>query len=79
LPVVSTDVSNISEIVVDGKTGYLAESKNPEDIKNKMLIMMKIYEKDKLAKNGREIIKNNFTLNKMIKKIKYFLEDSLNE
>jgi len=75
LPVVSTDVSNISEIIVDGKTGYLAEAGNPEDIKNKVLKMME-NDKDGFEKRGRKVIKDKFTLDKMIKNIEKFLEDS---
>ncbi len=73
LPVVSTDVSNISEIIVDGKTGYLAEAGNPEDIKNKVLKMME-NDKDGFEKRGRKVIKDKFTLDKMIKKIKELLK-----
>lgn len=39
-PVVSTDVSNISEIMIDGKTGYLCQSQNPLDIAEKTLQMI---------------------------------------
>ena len=75
LPVVSTDVSNISEIVIDGETGYLAEAGNPEDIKNKVLKIMG-NDKDGFGKKGRKVIKDKFTLDKMIKNIEKFLEDS---
>ncbi|MFW6001015.1 MAG: glycosyltransferase [Halanaerobium sp.] len=74
LPVVSTDASNISEIVVDGKTGYLAENENSEDIAEKTLKMMNNKGQD-FGKNGREVIEANFTMEIMIENIKDFLED----
>lgn len=75
LPVVSTDVSNISEIIIDGETGYLAKAEDPGDIKNKMVKIME-NDTDRFGKSGRKIIKDKFTLNKMIKNIEIFLEDS---
>jgi glycosyltransferase involved in cell wall biosynthesis len=74
LPVVSTDASNISEIVVEGKTGYLAENENSEDIAKKTLKMMNNKGQD-FGKNGREVIEANFTMEIMIENIKDFLED----
>jgi glycosyltransferase involved in cell wall biosynthesis len=59
-PVVSTDVSNISEIVVDGETSYLAESKNPEDIAEKAIRMIKNRERGQMGKLGKKIVKENF-------------------
>ncbi|CCU81051.1 Glycosyl transferase, group 1 [Halanaerobium saccharolyticum subsp. saccharolyticum DSM 6643] len=74
LPVVSTDVSNISEIVVEGETGYLAEAGNSEDIAAKMLKMIEQKNKNNFGIRGREVIEENFTLEIMIERIKRFLE-----
>jgi glycosyltransferase involved in cell wall biosynthesis len=74
LPVVSTDVSNIDEIVIDGETGYLAEAGNSEDIAAKMLKMISNYKKEDFGIKGREVIEKNFTLEIMIERIKGFLE-----
>jgi glycosyltransferase involved in cell wall biosynthesis len=73
LPVVSTDVSNISEIIVDGKTGYLAEAGNNEDIASKMLKMITQKNKIDFGIKGRKVIENNFSLKIMIENIKRFL------
>ena len=75
LPVVSTDVSNISEIVVDGKTGYLAEAEDSEDIASKMLKMIEQKNKNDFGIKGRKVIEEKFSLEIMIGKIKRFLED----
>lgn len=75
LPVVSTDVSNISEIIVDGETGYLAEAGNPEDISKKIIRIINL-EKPfymKMGRKGRSYIKNNFTMDKKIKELKLLL------
>jgi len=74
LPVVSTDVSNISEIIDHGKSGYLSKKEDVLDIANKIIKMMKEHNKDKMGKRGRRIIEMRFTLDLMIKKISKFLE-----
>lgn len=68
-PVVSTDVSNISEIMIDGQTGYLAESKNPADIAEKTIKMINTAEKEKMGRIGKNIIENRFTFKRMIDQI----------
>ncbi|MCC3144279.1 glycosyltransferase [Halanaerobium sp. Z-7514] len=73
LPVVSTDVSNIAEIVIDQESGYLAESENPNDIANKILKMIDEENIEDMAEKGREIIENNFTMEIMIKNLELFL------
>ncbi|RAK11938.1 glycosyltransferase involved in cell wall biosynthesis [Halanaerobium saccharolyticum] len=76
IPVVSTDVSNISEIVVDGKSGYLAKAEDVEDIKEKIFnLMQSDYNlKNKMGNNGRNIIENKFSIDLMINKLKLFLK-----
>lgn len=71
IPVVSTDVSNIAEIMRDGKSGYLCESENPDDIAEKALQMYRNSEAERMQMGqiGKTIIKNNFTFKKMIDKV----------
>lgn len=70
LPVVSTDVSNISEIVVDGETGYLAEAGNPKDIEDKIIKMINSCKSNNFGIKGKKVIENNFSLKIMIENIK---------
>ena len=48
IPVVSTDVGDVSKIVVDGKTGYLSKA-NVGDLKQKILMVLKNSEEFKHA------------------------------
>lgn len=68
-PVVSTDVSNISEIMIEGKTGYLAESKNPEDIAKKALQMMEFAAKEEMGQLSQEVITENFAFQDQIDRL----------
>jgi glycosyltransferase involved in cell wall biosynthesis len=63
-PVVSTDVSNISEIIVDGETGYLAQSENPEDIADKVIRMMNCGKREEMGERGRRIVEEKFSFAK---------------
>jgi glycosyltransferase involved in cell wall biosynthesis len=60
-PVVSTDISSISEIIADGETGYLAQSKNPEDIADKVIRMMNSDKREEMGERGRKIVEEKFS------------------
>ena len=74
--VVSTDVSNISEIMIEGETGYLATSKNPQDIAHKTEEMIGNQRRDEMGELGREVVENNFAFQDQIDRlIKLYLDD----
>lgn len=74
-PVVSTNVSNIGELVQDKETGYLAESKNPEDIAHKALLMIQELKNNSYGLKGEQRIKEHFSFQKMIGKLeRYYLK-----
>ncbi|WP_097017444.1 glycosyltransferase [Orenia metallireducens] len=67
--VVSTDVSNISEIIVDNKTGYLAESKNPMDIAKKILKMINNQNRDEMGQLAKQVIEKEFNFVDKVNKL----------
>ena len=78
LPVVSTDVSNIAELVVDGKTGYLAESENSEDIAAKAVEMYQEEEREQMGQRGKVRVEEYFTFERMIERIEHlYLENEI--
>ena len=68
LPVVSSNVDGNTEAVIDGLTGY---SCNPDNIECYIYYLSELINNDKkrkkMGENGREIVKENFSRNKMIK------------
>jgi glycosyltransferase involved in cell wall biosynthesis len=68
-PVVATSVGGIPEVVEDQKTGLLVKPGDPYSLAEAILILIKDIDlREKIAKNGREIIVN-FSLHGMVEKI----------
>jgi glycosyltransferase involved in cell wall biosynthesis len=78
-PVIATDVGGNSEIMVEGKTGYLVREGNQEDIiiKISSLIDNKELAK-KMGKEGRDFIKNEFSLDASAKNFLKIVESYIN-
>jgi len=75
-PVVATDVGSIAEQVIDQKTGYLVPYEDPDALSEAILKLLK--NKDiavRMAKAGREVVEEKFTVQKMIKKYESVFED----
>jgi glycosyltransferase involved in cell wall biosynthesis len=70
LPVVATDTSGPSEIIVDGETGFLAERGSPEDLASQMEKMMQLSpnERARFGAQGRERIKNKYSIEQTVSK-----------
>ncbi|HTA60867.1 MAG TPA: glycosyltransferase [Bacteroidia bacterium] len=70
LPIISTDMGAIIESVIDGKNGFIVEPKHPEQIAEKLELLIK---NEGLRKNmgaaGRELYLANFTEAKMVEKL----------
>jgi len=69
LPVVATNVGGISEIIKDGVSGFLVELKNPMMLAEKIgyLLNLDIESRREMGVEGRKIIENKFSLEKMVK------------
>ncbi|MBI5050449.1 MAG: glycosyltransferase family 4 protein [Nitrospirae bacterium] len=69
LPVVSTDVGGVSELVMDGETGFLVPPKNPDALAEKIKALMDDKAlREKMGMNGQERINETFTLERMVAK-----------
>lgn len=73
-PVVATKVGGIPEILIDGKNGLLAESKDPSSLAEKIINLAENSElRGKLGKNARLTVEN-FSLPVYMKKLEeYFI------
>jgi len=68
LPVVATNTGGPSEIVDDGKTGFLAEKGSAKDLAEKMQTVMDLSpeERDAFGKRGRQRIKDNYSIEQTV-------------
>jgi len=70
LPVISTLHSGIPEIVVSGKTGYLVEERNSEEISDKLIYLCESVEDwPEIGRNGRKFVEENFSIDILCKKL----------
>lgn len=67
LPVVATDVGGNSEVVVEGKTGFLVPPKDPASLAAAMLRLMDLSDADRQAMGlaGRKYVEENYSLERI--------------
>ncbi len=81
LPLVATDVPGCREVVIDGYNGYLCPDKNPEALADAMEKMLKNtpHEREKLGRNGRKLMEDNFDLKRIIEQYDRTIDEILSQ
>ncbi|GJQ57447.1 MAG: glycosyltransferase [Candidatus Scalindua sp. AMX11] len=70
LPIVSTDVGAISEVVIDGENGFLCPSHDSKNLADKVIRLIKDEEEARsMGESGKKMILNAFGIEKMTNKI----------
>jgi glycosyltransferase involved in cell wall biosynthesis len=70
LPIISTDMGAITESVIDGVNGFIVEPKHPEQIAEKLELLLKDTElRKKMGEAGRDLYLANFTEAKMVERL----------
>ncbi len=78
VPVVATDVGGTSEVVLPGKTGYLVEPGEAEQISEKVTQLLSNQSKRTMfRKQGRKHIVENFSIEGYVRDYENFLKQSL--
>ena len=76
---IATNVGGNSEIMIEGKTGYLVKEGNQEDIIIKISSLIDNKELAiKMGKEGRNFIKNEFSLDASAKNFLKIVESYIN-
>ena len=77
-PVIATNIGGIPELIEDGKTGFLIETGNHEDLIKKI---NHVFDQPVIANNmgskGKKIIKENFNWDKIAKKFVLILNQNI--
>ena len=65
-PVIATNVGGIPELMKDGETGFLIKKANPEELFEKLSMLLNNLEEAKeMGDKGKEFVKNNFNWDKI--------------
>ena len=76
LPVVATNVGGVSELVQHRETGFLVPSRDLEGLKKYCCLLIKDSELRKtMGKKGKAFIKDNFSVEKMVKEFEKVFDD----
>ncbi len=68
LPVLVTDVGGNKDFVVEGENGYLVPAKDVKRLADTLLKAIRNKELSKMGERGYELVKNNYTWDKMVEK-----------
>jgi glycosyltransferase involved in cell wall biosynthesis len=71
LPIISTDQGAITESVIDSVNGFIVEKKNPQQIADKIKLLIENPElRRKMGKESRRLYEEKFTEEKMVERLK---------
>ncbi|OGW29168.1 MAG: hypothetical protein A2X59_08115 [Nitrospirae bacterium GWC2_42_7] len=78
LPIITTDQGAITESVIDGINGFIVEKRNPEQIAEKIKLLIQNEElRIKMGKESRRLYEENFTEEIMVQRLKDCFENIL--
>jgi len=78
LPVISTPVGGIPEVIEDGVNGYLIEPGDIEALKDRLLLLANGPElREKMGKNLKILIGEKFNEKKMVNQINFIYQELL--
>jgi glycosyltransferase involved in cell wall biosynthesis len=73
LPVISTSVGGIPELVIHGKTGLLTEPSSPEQLAASLYrLLTSPEERSRFGNEGRKIVETLFTVKRKLEKTEYY-------
>ena len=79
-PSVCSNAEGVLDIAVDGKTSYLFENKNAEDLKTKLKLLIESKEtRQKFGENARRRVKENFDIEIVTDRVIKIYQDEMNK
>jgi glycosyltransferase involved in cell wall biosynthesis len=80
LPIISTDQGAITESVIDGVNGFIVEKRNPQQIAEKLKILIENPDlRKKMGQESRRLYEENFTEEKMVERLAAVFDKVLSE
>lgn len=68
-PVIGSRMGGIPEMIIDNQTGFLVEPENPKETEEAIVKLFNKSTRERMGKNARTHIINNFELNKQMNKL----------
>lgn len=79
IPVVSTDVGGVKDIVFNNETGFIVPKNNVEKFAEKLLLLIEDKKKrEKMSQNGWSFVKDNFHYQRLVKDMELYYKKLLN-
>lgn len=76
IPVIATRRGGLTEIVEDGKTGYLVDAKDPDALAGRICQILEDSDlRDKIGKAARKRVSRHFTKEKMVTQVERILKE----
>lgn len=80
IPVVSTDVGGVRDVVQDGETGFVVPKRSPEKFSEKLLLLVEDENKrKKMSQNGWAFVEQKFHYTTLVKNMESYYRKLLNE
>lgn len=79
IPVVTTDVGGVKDIVLDGETGFIVPKNNPTRYAEKVLLLVEDEKKrKKMSQNGWTFVQEKFHYTTLVKNVEDYYHELLN-
>lgn len=79
IPVVTTDVGGVKDIVLDGETGFIIPKNNPTRYAEKVLLLVEDEKKrKKMSQNGWTFVQEKFHYTTLVKNVEDYYHELLN-
>ena len=79
IPVISTDVGGVKDIVFNNETGFIVPKNNVEKFAEKLLLLIEDKKKrEKMSQNGWSFVKDNFHYQRLVKDMEQYYKKLLN-
>lgn len=80
IPVISTNVGGVRDVVLDGETGFIVPKKSVKEFADKLLILIENEKKrEKMSQNGWAFVEEKFHYKTLVRNMELYYRKLLNE
>jgi glycosyltransferase involved in cell wall biosynthesis len=80
IPVISTDVGGVRDVIDEGKTGFVVPKNSVDEFADKLLLLIEDEKKrKKMSQNGWSFVEHKFHYTTLVKNMETYYHKLLNE